>query len=68
MLVKSVLSYGSLIWGITAEFRRKTNTIVMKYLSSNPEVSRDNHITNEEIEEGLNAPKIIDRIEQRSLM
>lgn len=67
-LVESVLCYGSEIWTINAEHRRKINTVEMDYLRRSAGISKRDHITNEEIRNKMKAQEtVLDRIELGSL-
>lgn len=67
-MVESVLSYGSEVWTLSAEMKRKINTVEMDYLRRSEGISRLQRINNEDIRQRANAHEtILERIERRGL-
>jgi hypothetical protein len=67
VMVESTLCYGSEIWTINAETKRRLNAVEMDYLRRSARVSRFKHIKNEEIRRRMIAGETVnDRMELRS--
>lgn len=67
-MVESTLCYGSEIWTINADLKRRLNAVEMDYLRRSARTSRLQHVTNEVIRDRLHAREsVLDRIEIRSL-
>lgn len=67
-MVESVLCYGSEVWTMTAETRRRINTVQMDYLRRSALVSKLDRITNDEIRRIMRAPEpVVDKIDRKAL-
>lgn len=68
VMVETVLCYGSEIWTMREEDKRKVEAVEMDYLRRSSRVSRRDRITNEDIRNRMAATETLtQRIEKRSL-
>lgn len=64
VMVESVLCYGSEVWTLNADLRRRLNAVEMDYLRRSARISR----TNEEVRRVMNAGEtVVERIGKRGL-
>lgn len=68
VMVESVLTYGSEVWTVGAELRRRLIAVEMDYLRRSARISRLERRTNVEVRDIMDAREtVIDRIERRGL-
>lgn len=67
-MVETTLMYGSVIWTLKEEDRRRINAVKMDYLRRSAMISRRERRRNEEVRNIMSATETVsDRIEKRSL-
>ena len=68
IMVESVLCYGSELWILNADLKRRLIAVEMDYLRRGARISRIEKKTNDEVRARMNANEtVIDRIERKSL-